>query len=76
MMPWRSLFRMLVLVTLLLATAGERARSDDFPARTITIIVSQAVGGETTFWRGCLPSACRHGSASPWWSRTGSARAG
>jgi tripartite-type tricarboxylate transporter receptor subunit TctC len=46
MMIWRSLFRTLTLATLLLsATAGEHARSDDFPARNITIIVSQAVGG-------------------------------
>ena len=44
-MIWQSLFRTLMLATLLFATAGERARSDDFPARNITIIVSQAVGG-------------------------------
>ncbi|HZD63378.1 MAG TPA: tripartite tricarboxylate transporter substrate-binding protein, partial [Xanthobacteraceae bacterium] len=34
-----------MLAALLFATAGERARSDDFPSRNITIIVSQAVGG-------------------------------
>jgi tripartite-type tricarboxylate transporter receptor subunit TctC len=46
MMIWRCLFRTLTLATLLLsATAAEHARSDDFPARNITIIVSQAVGG-------------------------------
>src|SRR4051812_50123832 len=45
-MIWRCLFRTLTLATLLLsATAAEHARSDDFPARNITIIVSQAVGG-------------------------------